>query len=74
MEVLRKLNVRFIRFLPENTHVEKMSKKTHRIDVPASESLEQRLSTYADSNGISMAGAVRMILNQELPAYGDDKQ
>lgn len=44
-----------------------MTDKSQRIEVPASKDLKGRLENYSDDNEISMSGAVRMILNQNLP-------
>lgn len=41
--------------------------KSSNINVPTSESLKKRLENFADDNEISQSGAVRMLLNQNLP-------
>lgn len=55
------------RFHHYNIHVENMSNKSHTIHLQASKSLKNRLTDYAEANEISESGAVRLILNQELP-------
>lgn len=45
----------------------KMTDKSNRIAVSASENLKRRLKNYSEENEISQSGAVRMILNQNLP-------
>jgi predicted DNA-binding protein len=38
-----------------------------RIQFDSSGELNQRLESYSNNNGISKSGAIRMILNQNLP-------
>lgn len=38
-----------------------------RIQFDSSDELNQRLESYSSNNGISKSGAIRMILNQNLP-------
>lgn len=38
-----------------------------RVQFDSPISLNKRLETYSRENGISKSGAIRMILNQELP-------
>lgn len=38
-----------------------------RVQFDSPISLNKRLETYSSENGISKSGAIRMILNQELP-------
>lgn len=58
----------FLTIRPLYIHVVKMGEKSNRITAPASRSLKSRLEQYAEQNEISQSGAVRMILNQNLPS------
>jgi len=44
-----------------------MSNQTKNLMVKTSEDLKNRIENFSEENGISQSGAVRMILNRELP-------